>query len=100
MLSAGSYIYIYAEILMFGTASDHTDFSESTEEIAPLTEEEKKAKLEALRLKLKEKRAGQAAIDMEEAKRNEVSSTLPSPSPRHLQPMHQEGPLTSRTSAS
>lgn len=52
--------------------SEHTDFSESTEEIAPLTEEEKKAKLEELRQKLKEKRASQAVTDREEAKRNEV----------------------------
>ncbi|KAL2021797.1 hypothetical protein VTK56DRAFT_6571 [Thermocarpiscus australiensis] len=51
--------------------TDHTDFSESTEEIAPLTEEEKKAKLEELRRKLQEKRANQAVLDKEEAKRNE-----------------------------
>ncbi|AEO63603.1 uncharacterized protein THITE_2109091 [Thermothielavioides terrestris NRRL 8126] len=51
--------------------TDHTDFSESTDEIAPLTEEEKKAKLEELRKKLAEKRAKQAVADREEAKRNE-----------------------------
>ncbi|KAL2196078.1 hypothetical protein P885DRAFT_38487 [Corynascus similis CBS 632.67] len=51
--------------------TDHTDFSESTEEIAPLTEEEKKAKLEELRQKLKEKRANQSVLEKEEAKRNE-----------------------------
>ncbi|GAB1315183.1 hypothetical protein MFIFM68171_05393 [Madurella fahalii] len=51
--------------------TDHTDFSESTEEIAPLTEEEKKARLEELRQKLKEKRESQAAKDKEEARRNE-----------------------------
>ena len=51
---------------------DHTDFAESTEEIAPLTEEEKKAKLEQLREKLKAKRANQSAAEKEEAKRNEV----------------------------
>lgn len=56
---------------------DHTDFSESTDEIAPLTEEEKKAKLENLRKKLMEKRANQSIADKEEAKRNEVRwSTL------------------------
>lgn len=59
-------------------SSEHTDFSESTEEIAPLTEEEKKAKLEELRQKLKEKRAGQAVIDKEDAKRNEVRTQPPS----------------------
>lgn len=52
--------------------SEHTDFSESTEEIAPLTEEEKKARLEEMRQKLKEKRANQAILDKEDAKRNEV----------------------------
>ncbi|KXX81927.1 UBX domain-containing protein 1 [Madurella mycetomatis] len=51
--------------------TDHTDFSESTEEIAPLTEEEKKAKLEELRQKLKAKRENQATQDKEEARRNE-----------------------------
>ncbi len=40
---------------------DHQDFSESTDEIAPLTEEEKKARLEELRQKLAEKRATQSA---------------------------------------
>jgi hypothetical protein len=51
---------------------DHTDFSESTEEIAPLTEEEKKARLEDLRQKLKAKRENQSVADKEDAKRNEV----------------------------
>lgn len=51
---------------------DHTDFSESTEEIAPLTEDEKKAKLEELRERLKSKRAAQSVQDKEDAKRNEV----------------------------
>ena len=51
---------------------DHTDFSESTEEIAPLTEEEKKARLEDLRKKLAEKRAVQSVQDKEDAKKNEV----------------------------
>ncbi|QIW97405.1 hypothetical protein AMS68_002923 [Peltaster fructicola] len=51
--------------------SGHDDFSESTEEIAPLTEEEKKAKLEELRAKLAAKRAGQATEDKENQKRNE-----------------------------
>ncbi|KAK4104532.1 DNA-binding protein [Parathielavia hyrcaniae] len=51
--------------------TDHTDFSESTEEIAPLTEEEKKAKLEALRKKLQEKKSNQSVAEKEEQKRNE-----------------------------
>ncbi|EFZ01979.1 ubx [Metarhizium robertsii ARSEF 23] len=53
------------------TKTDHTDFSESTEEIAPLTEDEKKAKLEELRERLKSKRAAQSVQDKEDAKRNE-----------------------------
>jgi hypothetical protein len=52
--------------------SEHTDFSESTEEIAPLTEEEKIAKLDELRERLKAKRAVQSVQDKEESKRNEV----------------------------
>ncbi|KAB5525612.1 UBA/TS-N domain-containing protein [Coniochaeta sp. 2T2.1] len=51
--------------------TDHTDFSESTEEIAPLTEEQKAAKLEELRERLAAKRAAQAEKDKEEHKRNE-----------------------------
>jgi hypothetical protein len=52
--------------------SGHTDFDESTEEIAPLTEEEKKAKLAELREKLKQKKAGMSDADKEDTKRNEV----------------------------
>ncbi|KAI1107105.1 ubiquitin-related domain-containing protein [Jackrogersella minutella] len=51
--------------------SGHTDFAESTTEIAPLTEEEKKKRLEELRERVKAKRAGQAEVDKEEQKRNE-----------------------------
>ncbi|KAK0380868.1 UBA/TS-N domain-containing protein [Colletotrichum melonis] len=53
------------------TKTDHTDFSESTEEIAPLTEDQKKEKLVQLREQLKEKKAKQALLDKEDAKRNE-----------------------------
>ncbi|KAM0453368.1 hypothetical protein ACHAO4_004961 [Trichoderma viride] len=53
------------------TKTEHTDFSESTEEIAPLTEDEKKAKLEELRERLLAKKAAQADKDKEDAKRNE-----------------------------
>ncbi|KAI1113022.1 ubiquitin-related domain-containing protein [Nemania sp. NC0429] len=51
--------------------SGHDDFSESTDEIAPLTEEERKQRLAELRDKVKAKRANQAVIDKEEQKRNE-----------------------------
>ncbi|KAL7949395.1 ubiquitin-related domain-containing protein [Trichoderma barbatum] len=53
------------------TKTEHTDFSESTEEIAPLTEDEKKAKLAELRERLQAKKASQADQDKEDAKRNE-----------------------------
>ncbi|KAH7261841.1 ubiquitin-related domain-containing protein [Fusarium tricinctum] len=53
------------------TKTEHTDFSESTEEIAPLTEDEKKAKLEALRERLQAKKALQSVKDKEDQKRNE-----------------------------
>src|ERR1700753_3617605 len=51
--------------------SEHTDFSESVDEVAPLTAEEKAAKLEDLKTKLAAKRAQQAIQDKEEAKKNE-----------------------------
>ncbi|KAF2709176.1 hypothetical protein K504DRAFT_467152 [Pleomassaria siparia CBS 279.74] len=49
----------------------HENFSESTEEIKPLTEEEKAAKLEELKLKLQDKRAAQEAQDKIDRKKNE-----------------------------
>ena len=50
---------------------EHTDFSESTEEIAPLTEEQKAQKLNELRAKLAEKRAVMSEQDKIDKKRNE-----------------------------
>lgn len=58
------------------SVSGHENFSESTEEIAPLTEEEKKQRLEELRAKMAEKKARQAILDKEEQKANEVRSAL------------------------
>ena len=51
--------------------SGHTDFAESEEELAPLTEEEKKAKLEELKQKLAMKRAAQSEEDREANKKND-----------------------------
>ncbi|KAF2479836.1 ubiquitin-related domain-containing protein [Neohortaea acidophila] len=51
--------------------SGHDDFAESTEELAPLTEEEKKAKLAEMRERLVAKRAAQAEEDQKANKRNE-----------------------------
>lgn len=63
-----------AEAEFHASKSGHTDFSESTDEIQPLTEEEKKQKLEDLRQKLALKRAAQSEQDKIDAKRNEQIS--------------------------
>ncbi|MCJ1350944.1 MAG: hypothetical protein MMC33_000926 [Icmadophila ericetorum] len=60
-----------AQAEFHASKTQHVDFSESTEEIAPLTEEEKKAKLEELRLKLKGKREGMSEQDKLDKKKNE-----------------------------
>ncbi len=61
-----------SELLLIEYIREHTDFSESTEEITPLTPEEAAAKLQELREKAAAKRAKQAIIDKEEQKKNEV----------------------------
>ncbi|GAA5872700.1 hypothetical protein JCM1840_004493 [Sporobolomyces johnsonii] len=55
-----------------GTKSGHTSFEESTEELKPLTEEEKAEKLRELRARMEEKKKIQAKKDAEEAKANEA----------------------------
>ncbi|KIW81705.1 hypothetical protein Z517_04731 [Fonsecaea pedrosoi CBS 271.37] len=60
-----------AQAEFHASKSGHTDFAESTEEIAPLTEEEKQAKLAELREKLAAKRAVQSEQDKVDKKRNE-----------------------------
>lgn len=50
--------------------TEHQAFSESTEEIKSLTEEEKKAKLQELREKLAAKRKLQADEELENLKKN------------------------------
>ena len=62
----------HAQAEFHATKTGHVDFSESTEEIAPLTEEEKKAKLEELRRKLADKRSGLSEQDKMDKKKNEV----------------------------
>lgn len=52
--------------------SGHDQFEESTEEIKPLTEEERKTKLEELHQKLAAKRAVKAQEEAKEAKANEA----------------------------
>ncbi|KAL8674252.1 MAG: hypothetical protein Q9168_001319 [Polycauliona sp. 1 TL-2023] len=60
-----------AQAEFHASKTQHVDFAESTEEIAPLTEDEKKARLEDLRQKLAEKRAGTSDQDKIDKKRNE-----------------------------
>ena len=62
----------HAQAEFHATKTGHVDFSESTEEIAPLTEEEKKEKLEELRRKLAEKRSGTSEQDKLDKKKNEA----------------------------
>lgn len=61
-----------AQAEFHASKSQHVDFSESTEEIAPLTEEQKKERLQELREKLAAKRAVQSEQDKIDQKRNEV----------------------------
>jgi hypothetical protein len=65
-----------AQAEFHASKTEHTDFSESTEELAPLTEEQKKERLEELRQKLAAKRAAQSEQDKVEQKQNEVGVTL------------------------
>ncbi|OJJ44741.1 hypothetical protein ASPZODRAFT_134851 [Penicilliopsis zonata CBS 506.65] len=61
----------HAQAEFHASKSQHVDFSESTEELAPLTEEEKKTRLEELRERLAAKRAVQSEQDKIDKKRNE-----------------------------
>ena len=61
-----------AQAEFHASKSEHVDFAESTEEIAPLTEEQKKEKLEGMRQKLAEKRSVQSEQEKADKKRNEV----------------------------
>ncbi|KAF2840742.1 putative UBX domain protein [Patellaria atrata CBS 101060] len=60
-----------SEAQFHATKSGHDEFSQSTEIIAPLTEEEKKAKLEELRARLAAKRAEGSEQDKLDKKKNE-----------------------------
>lgn len=61
-----------AQAEFHASKTQHVDFAESTEELAPLTEEQKKGRLDELREKLAAKRAVQSEQDKVEKKRNEV----------------------------
>lgn len=65
-----------AQAEFHASKSQHVDFSESTEEIAPLTEDQKKERLNELREKLAAKRAVQSEQDKADQKRNEVCAPL------------------------
>lgn len=65
-----------AQAEFHASKSQHVDFSESTEELAPLTEDQKKERLDELREKLAAKRAVQSEQDKVDQKRNEVCTPL------------------------
>ena len=65
----------HAQAELHASKSGHVDFSESIEEILPLTEEEKRAKLDDMRKRLAEKRAGDSEQDKADKKRNEASQS-------------------------
>ncbi|TIC19816.1 hypothetical protein E3Q12_04056 [Wallemia mellicola] len=52
--------------------SGHASFSQSTEQLKPLTEEEKAERLKELKAKMDEKRKAQAEASKEDDKRNEI----------------------------
>ena len=52
--------------------SGHSSFSQSTEQLKPLTEEEKAERLKELKAKMDEKRKVQAEASKEDDKRNEI----------------------------
>lgn len=60
-----------AQAEFHASKTEHMNFSESTEEIAPLTEEQRKAKLEELKARRDVKRTEQEAADKEANRRNE-----------------------------
>ena len=63
-----------AQAEFHASKTEHTDFSESTEEIAPLTEEEKKVKLAELREKMAAKKAIMSEQDKIDKRKNEEIS--------------------------
>lgn len=65
-----------AQAEFHASKSEHVDFAESTEEITPLTEEQKKQRLDDLREKLAAKRAVQGEQEKADKKRNEVWNPL------------------------
>jgi len=72
----GKKLRSHAQAEFHASKTQHVDFSESTEELAPLTEEEKKNRLTELREKLAAKRAVQSEQDKLDKKRNEVRVNL------------------------
>lgn len=65
-----------AQAEFHASKSEHVDFAESTEEITPLTEEQKKQRLDDLREKLAAKRAVHGEQEKADKKRNEVWNPL------------------------
>ena len=69
----GKIFKCYAQAEFHASKTAHIDFAESAQDVAPLTDEEKKARLDELRKRLVEKRASTSEQDRTDQKRNEVS---------------------------
>lgn len=65
-----------AQAEFHASKTEHQDFSESTEEIKPLTEQEKKEKLAELRERAAERKLAKEKADLLEKKANDVRTRL------------------------
>jgi len=71
-LECGKVFKNHASASWHGEKSGHSQFEESTEEVKPLTEEEKALRLAELRAKMDAKRKAKAVQDADDVKRNEA----------------------------
>ncbi|VDO78596.1 unnamed protein product [Soboliphyme baturini] len=63
----GKLLATEADVLLHSTKSGHSTFSESTEQIQQMTEEERKERLKAIESKIKENRIKMEALDRQKA---------------------------------
>ena len=82
-----------ADCELHATRTQHQNFKQSTEEIKPLTDDEKKAKLEELQRKLREKRAAQAAEDEAATLKSEKTRRLTTKEVEEAKRKHEEAEM-------
>ena len=82
-----------ADCELHATRTQHQNFKQSTEEIKPLTDDEKKAKLEELQRKLREKRAAQAAEDETATLKSEKTRRLTTKEVEEAKRKHEEAEM-------